>query len=140
MKSVEQQLQESQAQVATLTTANKDLSTKFEEAHKAAAKATVSAEITKLLSESKLPAISQDRVRKQFAEATEVKDIAEAIKEEQDYVKQLGGGKSAPKNLGAADNGTTRESDTTDHKANLEEAFKLMPGMSDKDAKLAARL
>jgi hypothetical protein len=140
MKSVEQQLQESQAQVATLTTANKDLTTKFEEAQKAAAKATVSAEITKLLSESKLPAISQDRVRKQFAEATEVKGIAEAIKEEQDYVKQLGGGKSAPKNLGAADNGTTRESDTTDHKANLEEAFKLMPGMSDKDAKLAARL
>jgi hypothetical protein len=140
MKSVEQQLQESQAQVATLTTANKDLTTKFEEAQKTAAKATVSAEITKLLSESKLPAISQDRVRKQFAEATEVKDIAEAIKEEQDYVKQLGGGKSAPKNLGAADNGTTRESDTTDHKANLEEAFKLMPGMSDKDAKLAARL
>ena len=140
MKSVEQQLQESQAQVATLTTANKDLTTKFEEAQKTAAKATVSAEITKLLSESKLPAISQDRVRKQFAEATEVKGIAEAIKEEQDYVKQLGGGKSAPKNLGAADNGTTRESDTTDHKANLEEAFKLMPGMSDKDAKLAARL
>ena len=51
------------------------------------------------MSESKLPAISQDRVRKQFAEATEVKDIAEAIKEEQDYVKQLGGGKSAPKDV-----------------------------------------
>jgi hypothetical protein len=142
MKSVETQLQEANTKVEALTKENADLKTKFEEAQKASAKATVSAELTKQLTESKLPAISQERIRKQFAEAVKVDGIAEAIKAEQDYVKQLGGARTAaPKNLGAADNGTVRESEThtaEENKAALEEAFKLMPGMSEKDAKLAA--
>jgi hypothetical protein len=66
--------------------------------------------------------------------------IAAAITEEQEYVKQLGGTRSTLKNLGAADNGNTRESDTSNQKPNLEEAFKLLPGMSESDAKLAASL
>jgi hypothetical protein len=141
MKSVETQLQEANTQLATLTKENTELKTKFEEAQKASAKATVAAELTKQLSESKLPTISQDRIRKQFAEAAKADGIAEAIKEEQEYVKQLGGTRAAaPKNLGAAANGNTREADTGNQKPNLEEAFALMPGLSEKEAKLAASL
>jgi hypothetical protein len=142
MKSVETQLQEAQTQIGTLTKENTELKTKFEEAQKATQKATVAAELAKLLTESKLPAVSQERIRKQFAEAVKTDGIAQAIKEEQDYLKQVGAGAKAaptPKNLGAADNGTTREADAG-QKPNLEEAFKLMPGMSEKEAKLAAAL
>lgn len=139
MKSVETQLQEAQTQIGTLTKENADLKTKFEEAQTAAAKATVAVELTKQLTESKLPEVSQARIRKQFAEAVKTDGIAAAIKEEAEYVKSLGANVTTKKNLGAGDNGTTRESDQT-QKPNLEEAFKLMPGMSEKDAKLAASL
>jgi hypothetical protein len=138
MKSVETQLQEAQAQIGTLTKENTDLKTKFEEAQKTAAKATIAAELNKLLTESKLPEVSQARIRKQFAEAVKIDGVADAIKEEQAYVKSLGGARQTAKNLGSADNGTARESDTSDQKPNLEEAFLLMPGMSKEDAKLAA--
>ncbi len=80
MKSVEQQLQESQTQLTALTKENADLKTKFAEAQKATAKATVAAELTKQLTESKLPEISQARIRKQFAEADKVEGIKEAIR------------------------------------------------------------
>lgn len=139
MKSVEQQLSESQTQLATLTKENTELKTKFTAAEKATAKATVSAELTKQLSESKLPEISQARIRKQFAEAEKVDGIKEAITEEQDYVKKLGGARSTTKNLGAAANGTTKEGEEV-KKPNLEEAFALLPGMSKDDAKVAASL
>ncbi len=139
MKSVEQQLAESQTQLTALTKENTELKTKFTEAQKATAKATVAAEIIKQLSESKLPEVSQARIRKQFAEAEKVDGIREAITEEQEYVKQLGAHKSNPKKLGAAENGTTRESEEV-KKPNLEEAFALLPGMSKADAKVAASL
>jgi len=125
MKSVETQLQEAQTQIGTLAKENTELKTKFEEAQTTAAKATVVAELTKLLTESKLPAVSQERIRKQFAEAVKVDGIAEAIKQEAEYVKQLGG-TAIKKNLGASDNGTTREADQG-AKPNLEEAFKSCP-------------
>lgn len=139
MKSVEQQLQESQTQLATLTKENTELKTKFAEAQKATAKATVAAELTKQLTESKLPQISQDRIRKQFAEADKVDGIKEAIAEEVEYLKKVGATNRAPapKNMGAAANGTAQESEDK-KKPNLEEAFALLPGMSKDDAKLAA--
>jgi hypothetical protein len=141
VKSLETQLQEANTQLATLTKENTELKTKFEEAQKAGQKATVAAELTKQLTESKLPAVSQDRIRKQFAEATKTDGIAAAIKEEQDYVKSLGGSaKPGPKNLGAAANGTNQESNAG-QEANLEEAFKLLnPNMTDAEAKLAAHI
>ena len=138
VKTLETQLQESQASQAQLTKENTELKTKFAEAQKATAKATVAAELTKQLKESKLPEISQARISKQFAEAEKVDGIKEAITEELEYVKKLGGNRApSQKSLGAADNGPTQESEDK-KKPNLEEAFKLMPGMSDTDAKVAA--
>src|SRR5579862_2384195 len=112
MKSVEQQLQESQTQVTTLTKENTDLKNKFAEAQKAAAKATVAAELTKQLTESKLPEISQARIRKQFTEADKADGIKEAIAEEVEYLKKVGATTKtpAPKNMGAAANGTQESS------------------------------
>lgn len=142
MKSVETQLQEANTQLQAVTKENAELKTKVQESEKTAAKATVAAELTKLMTESKLPEVSQARIRKQFAEAVKTEGIAAAIKEEQDYLKQVGASAKpvTPKNLGAADNGTAQESDANAKKPNLEEAFKLLPGMSEKDAKLAAAL
>jgi hypothetical protein len=139
MKSVEVQLSESQTQLTALTKENEELKTKFADAQKAQVKATVAADVTKQLAESKLPGISQARIRKAFAEAEKADGIKEAIVEEQEYVKQLGGNRSGAKNLGAAANGTAQESDDK-KKPNLEEAFALLPGMSKDDAKVAAAL
>jgi hypothetical protein len=140
MKTIEQQLAESQTQLTTLTKENTELKTKFGEAQKVAAKASVAAELTKQLAESKLPDFAQARLRKQFeaAEAT-AEQIKEAIVSEQDYLKKAGIKTVTPKNLGAADNGTTNESGDV-KKPNLEEAFALLPGMSKEDAKFAARV
>jgi len=146
MKSVEQQLAESQTQLGALTKENAELKTKFEEAqkkaeaaHKTASRAAVEVELTKQLAESKLPEIAQARLRKQFAEAEKADGIKEAIAEELEYLKKVGATTKtpAPKNLGAAANGTTEESQQ-EEKPNLEEAFALLPGMSKEDAKVAA--
>jgi len=140
-KTLEQQLAESQVQLTTLTKENTELKTKFEETQKVAAKAAVSAELSKQLSESKLPDFAQARIRKQFeaTDAATAEQIKEAIVFEQDYLKKTGGKTSTSKNLGAADNGTTRESEEV-KKPNLEEAFASLPGMTAADAKLAARV
>src|SRR5207253_4294416 len=69
MKSLEQQLQESNTQLAAAKDAQKAAETKLQESAKVAAKATVAAELSKQLSESKLPEKAQERIRKQFAEA-----------------------------------------------------------------------
>lgn len=135
MKSVEQQLQEAQTKIA-------DLEKKLSASEKASAKAVVSAELTKQLSESKLPEISQNRIRKQFEACEKADGVADAIKaaitEEAEYVTKLGGApKPVKKNLGTADTGNTEEADKTDT-PNLEEAFALLPGMSKDDAKRAA--
>ena len=114
-----------------------------------AGKAAVQVELAKQLTESKLPDISKQRVRQQFAEVAEAKEVAqkitEAITQEAEYVKALGGDKqpAGKKNMGAADNGTQESDgvvDATKTRANLEEAFAMLPGMSEKDAKLAAQI
>ena len=133
VKSLEQQLQE-------VTAENTNLKTRIAAAEKTAAKTAVAAELTKQLSESKLPEIAQARIRKQFAEAEKADGIKEAIAEEQEYVKKLGSAAPGKKNLGTADNGTTREADSSNQKPNLEEAFALLPGMSKDNAKVAASL
>jgi hypothetical protein len=176
VKSLEQQLKESQTELAKLTKTNADLSAKFEEAKAAATKAetekaaaikektdlavklteadnkataaekasqkvAAQSELTKMLSESKLPEISQARIRKQFAEAESTDGIKEAITEEAAYVKQLGTNRPAPKNLGASDNGHTHERETVEvSQKDMAEAFKLLPGLSDAEATLAGKL
>ena len=60
------------------------------ESSKAGKKATVQTELTTKLTEAKLPEAAEKRIRAQFAEATEVTGIAEAITAEADYIKSLG--------------------------------------------------
>lgn len=132
-------LKENATQLKTLTESNIELTGKIEAAEKATAKATVANELTKRLNESKLPEISQNRIRKQFAEAAVIDGIKEAITEELAYVKSLGG-KLTTKNLGAGDNGTTRESENVaPTKEQMAEAFQSM-GLNETESKLAAKM
>ena len=176
MKSLEQQLKESQEERSKLTKANIELAAKFEEAQtartaletankaltkektdmtaklteadqktaaaeKASAKVAIASELATLLTESKLPDISQARIRKQFAEAEVIDGIKEAIAEEAAYVKHLGVARPAPKNLGASDNGNTREREVQEvTPETMAEAFSLLPGLSEKEAALAGKL
>ena len=137
VKTIETQLQESQTQLAAVTKERDELKQKVTVAEKTAAKAAVAVELAKQLSESKLPEISQNRIRKVFAEAEKIDGIKEAIAEEHEYVKKLGVAPASKKNLGATDNGTANES-ADPKKPNFEEAFALLPGMSKDDAKRAA--
>lgn len=134
------QLKENATQVKTLTESNIELTGKIEEAEKATAKATVANELTKRLNESKLPEVSQNRIRKQFAEALVTDGIKEAIAEELAYVKSIGGKLGTAKNLGATDNGHVDESDHDEvTPAKMAEAFTLM-GLNENESKLAAKL
>lgn len=138
LKTLEQQLQESQTALATANAKVTELETKLTESDKATKKATAAIELTKLLSESGLPTKAQERLRKQFAEAVEVTGMKEAIDEEKEYIKSFTGKPAVVKNMGTENNGT-QESDNGDgKKPNLVESFQLL-GMSEKEAQLAAR-
>ncbi len=131
VKTLEQQLQESQAD-------NARLKTELQESKKTAAKAAATAELTKLLTESKMPALAQERIRKQFADADKTVGMKEAIVAEQEYIKHLGGNGSkqaTTKNMGANDNGINESS--SQQKPNLTEAWRLL-GLNEKEATLAA--
>lgn len=128
MKTLEQQLQEA-------NTENAALKTKVAESEKASKKAVASAELTKLLSESKLPEIAQKKLRERFAEAVVIDGMKEAIELEREYIKSVGG-TAQVKNMGEKENGT-EESASDGKKPNLVEAFKLL-GMNEKEAAIAA--
>lgn len=144
-KTLEQQLQEATAalteantKITVLETKVTESETKLSEAANVAKKATASTELTKLLTESKLPEKAQDRIRAQFKEAIEVTGMKEAIDAEKDYIKSLGVKTTASvSNMGAGDNENHDEADKSDKTANLVESFKLL-GMDEKQAKIAA--
>jgi hypothetical protein len=139
MKSLEQQLQESNAQLAAKTKELTEANTKLAESEKTAKKAAASAELTKLLSESKLPEPAQKRIQKQFAEALSTDGMKEAIDDMKELTKTLSSG-SGVKHMGAGANGTQESdggSNNADHQKLLVEAYQ-SAGMSEKEAKLAA--
>jgi hypothetical protein len=143
MKTLEQQLQEATTALETERTEHGKTKTKLTEAETATKKQAAATELTKLLTESKLPAAAQDKLKKQFENATEVKGIKEAIDDEVAYIKSVGGtgtaatGTTTKKNLGAKDNSSHEEKDKSGEKPNLVEAFSLlMP--NKKEAELAA--
>ena len=130
MKTLEQQLQESQSEIARLKG-------ELTESQKATGKAKASEAFAKMLTESKLPQVAKDRLVKQFAEAISVEGMKEAIVAEQEYVKSLSTGKTT-KNLGVEQNGTHEESDPVKvDEATFVESYRKM-GLSEKEAKLAA--
>lgn len=140
MKTLEQQLQESNTkineQAATIAQLTESLTT--------ANKVSAQAELSKLLTESKLPEKAKDRIKAQFKEASKIEGMKEAVDAEESYLTSLGVSseiRRPSKNNGAADNGSGDEHQESvrEGKANLEESFALIPGLSEKEVKLAAK-
>jgi hypothetical protein len=94
-KQNEKLLKEANEKIAALESANKKKDTK--------------AELTKLLSEAKLPKVAVDRIEKHFAEADKTDGMKEMIASEAEYIKSLGG--PIPKKNGAADTVVVTESE-----------------------------
>lgn len=128
MKTLEVRLAEAEATIATLTNENKSL----KESEAAAKKLAVAAEISKQLSESKLPAVAVTLLSKQFADATTTDGIKEAIAGQVEYVKSLG--VELKKNNGASDNGNVNESDPAKAKEALIVSFQEGFGVSREQA------
>jgi hypothetical protein len=141
LEQVQAELTEAQATIAAKDVALAAAMTKIQESETATAKAQVAVELQKLLSESKLPAIAQERIKKQFAEAVKADGIAEAIATESEYIKSLGVKPgSGVKNMGAEQNGTEHQEADKDEKAKrakLVEAYIGM-GLSKEEAEMAA--
>lgn len=133
VKSLETQLQEANTQLAAEKKRADEATAKVQESEKTAKKATATAELTKLLTESKLPEFAQKRIREQFKEAIEVAGMKEAIDAWKEDLK-ANGGPTLVKNLGREQNGSVQESDS---KAVLVESFKAA-GLTEEQAKIAA--
>jgi len=129
---IQQQLQESQTELAAKTAALKAVNAKLAEAEKATKKATAQTEIVKMLSESKLPEKAQKRLRKQFGEAVSVEGVTEAIETEREYIKSIAG-PAKVRNMGKEQN------EASDKKVNLVESFKRC-GLSEAEARIAASI
>ena len=137
---MKEQIEQLQAQLADLQkkfeaseTARQAAEQKVAEAEKAQRVAAAQASIANLLKESKLPEPAAKKLAKQFETAETVEGVAEAIKEEQEYIKSVTPGKGV-QNMGESN----REEETRTVKPeDMEAAFKAL-GLSEVQAKLAA--
>lgn len=125
MKTLEEQLKEATDKLAIL------------EAEKTVAvKAAAQASISNLLTESKLPALAQAKLKKQFEASTSIEGVAEAILAEVEYLAAVAPTATVAKKNGAEEN-ASESSDPVKTKTNLTEAFKLI-GLDEASAKIAA--
>jgi hypothetical protein len=140
VKTLEQQLQESEAARVAAVQKAADAETKLTEATNQAKKAETATKLSDLLKEAKLPAKAEERLKKQFENATEVTGMKEAIDYEKEYIASLAPGATV-RNMGAKDNGIvdTQEADETKAGEALKKSF-LATGMSEAEAKIAAGL
>lgn len=149
MKTLEAQLNEAKAAQATAeqkatklqetvtsqSTQITTLTTKLEESELATKKANAQTELAKQLQESKLPELAKNKILAKFKEAVSVDGMKEAIEEERTYIKAVGG-TSKVTNMGERHNsGELTESDRIKNRVEL----LMRNGMSEKDAKVAAR-
>jgi hypothetical protein len=135
MKSLEQQLQESNQQLAAEKKRADEATAKVQESEKVAKKATAQAELTKMLTESKLPEVSQTRIREMYKDAVEVTGMKESVAAEAEYVKSLSG-TAQVKGLGSKQNGGGTDT-ASESRQTLIESFK-SAGLTEDQAKLAA--
>lgn len=151
MKTVEQlteELRVSEAKVQQLTiektaaeTKATDLEKKVTEAENISKKAAAGVKLAELLKESKLPEASKTRLTARFKEALVVDGMAEAIKDEGEYVASLLGKKKVVTNLGEGHNRAAGEEPSEeDVKAIQESQVKsyMAMGLSEAEAKIAA--
>lgn len=145
-KSIEQQLNESLAENLKLKTDHDALVKKFEESEKKSKQSATALVLETLLKESKLPDLSQKRLREQFKEAVEDKGIKEAITAEIEYVKAITGGKPAAAKvtaMGERENGREDIQESTPEEEaalikRIEEAY-IELGNTPEEAKIMAR-
>lgn len=140
MKTAEQQLGEANTQLADTKKKLEEATKRIEESEKVAKKASAAAELTKMLSESKLPKVSQERLKKVYAEAVSTDGMKEAITAEQEYLKTLN--VEITKHNGAEENGSTEVQESAEQpskkkSATAVEAFMAM-GFTEAEAKIAA--
>jgi hypothetical protein len=133
----EKTLAQLQAELTESERKRTEAETKLTEAQGKEKKAVAAAHLTKLLSEgnvgAKLPTKSKERLQKRFAETTDITGMEEAVKDEVTYVAEITG-KPVVKDMGeGAQPGTVQAG-----AVNLEESFKLLPGMTPELAKIAA--
>lgn len=132
VEQLKQELSEANAKVTTLTT-------EVAEASRVTKRATVTAELDKQLKEAGLPKVSEERIRKQFAEAVDVAGITEAIAGEKTYLKEAG----VPQKAGVRGLGEVREaagddSDKKRKRVEYVEAMTKSPGWTKEMAEASA--
>lgn len=140
VKTLEQQLTEANALAITEKQRADGLQKQLDESAKVAKKATAATELTKLLSEAKtLPEAAKTKLKAQFAEATEVAGVKEAIDAEIAYVKSIAPSSgSIVRNMGESTEAGEGTMTDDDKKKRLEEGFAGM-GLSKEQAAIAAR-
>jgi hypothetical protein len=140
VKTLEQQLTEAQALSLKEKERADGLQKQLDESAKVTKKIAAATELTKLLSEAKtLPEPAKAKLKAQFAEATEVTGMKEAIDAEIAYVKSIAPASSSSivRNMGES---VEREGTLTDEdkKKRLQEGFAGM-GLTKEQAEIAAR-
>lgn len=138
MKTLEQQLTEANASFLKEKERADGLQKQIETSEAVSKKTVASAELTKLLSEAKtLPEAAKDKLKKQFAEASETKGMKEAIDAEVAYIRSVTPTTGIVRNMGeSAANGEVTMTDD-DKKKRLQEGFAGM-GLTEKEAAIAA--
>lgn len=111
----------SQRKLDLLEKENKELKAQVEEAETKEKKATAATKLAEMLKESKLPDAAQKRIQTRFKDATTDDDFAEAIAEEREYLKSVGG-RSEVRNLGESHSGSASNGRETAKKT-MDEAF-----------------
>lgn len=124
MKTQEELLKEKDVQIAALTTQINESNVKV-----------ATAELSRLLSESKLPEVAVTRLKKQFEGAVKTEGMSEAITAEVEYIKSLQPTPVvADKKNGAAHNGTEVSESA---KPDLKKGFMKL-GLTKEQAEIAA--
>jgi hypothetical protein len=139
MKTVEQQLQEATTALTSANAENAKLTARITALEADTKKATVTKALDEALAAAKLPAKAEEKLRKQFATATEATGIKEAVEAEREYIKSFA--PAAVKGMGV----TTQETEEADKGGEgaeydpklLVESFKAL-GMNEAEAKKAA--
>ena len=131
MKSIEQQLAEATEQIKALTDKNKQLV----EGAKIANVAVAKSELTRLMTEAKLPEPITKLLQKQYAEAETVNGMKESVDAFAQTIKDAG---VVKKNNGAGDNGTTTEADQKAKHDKLVTSFQENFGVTKEQAELMA--
>lgn len=130
IKALQEAKAKSDADLATALTQLKEATDKAALQESAAKKVVAQAELSKLLTESKLPEVAVNRLKAQFKEASEIAGMKEAVDAEKQYIASL-----IDKKNGSSHNGTGTE--VKEGAVDLVKSYMSL-GMSESEAKIAA--